>query len=158
MRGGSEIINEPVVLLEGGYMTMDRRNMYEFVVTQNDMVPQNDANRVVINLRALLPLPPLPLPPPLPPIYLSENEYRQEFLPVVDSGANDQPHGMFRGLSGSWWSRGRAMLEAAPARAAPTRHAGGKHQRKRSAHKRSGKSGHKRSGHKPRRSTRRHRR
>ena len=146
MRGGSEIINEPVVLLEGGYMTMDLRNMYDFVVTRNDMVPQNAANRVVINLMALIPFPPLPLPPPLPPIYLSENEYRQEFLHVVDSGANNQPHRRFRDLSGSWWSR--AILEAAPAR-----RAGGKHQRKRSAHKRSGKS-----GHKSRRSTRRHRR
>ena len=129
MRGGSEIItNESEVLLEGGYMTADHTKMYRFVVTRNG------AGRVVINLTALPPFPPLPLPPPLPSIHLNEDDYRQDFLPVVDSR-----HRRFSGYNGTWWSR--RMLDAAP-------HAGGKHQRnKRSGKKRNDKS---------RRSTRRH--
>jgi hypothetical protein len=143
MRGGSEIIDPPPeVLLEGAYMTEDQQTMYSFVVTQTD--PDS-----VIIRRQILPRN-LNYPGLLPPIQLTMREYREQFLPVVDSGANnDNPirftiHGTI--WTGSWWSIAR-LLET------PAGNAGGKHQRKRSGksgHKRSGhkRSGHKRSGHK----------
>jgi len=129
MRGGAEI------LLDGGYMTANMMNMYEFVVTRNG------AGHVVINLTALRP-PSLPLPPPLQPIHLSYDDYQREFFPVVDNRVKK-----FRGFNGTWWSR--AMLEPAPHHPhhPPNDSVGGKHQR----NKRSGKK----RNHKSRRSTRR---
>jgi hypothetical protein len=131
MRGGSEIMDQQEVLLEGAYIT-DMRNLREFRVYQID-----DNVMISFNQGVNLPL--------LPPMQLTLREYQQEFLPVVDSGAYNPQHRRFtfRGTTwpGSWWSR--AILEV------PVGNAGGKHRRKCSAHKhhhkRSGKS-HKRSG------------
>jgi len=136
MQGGSEIIDQrpqEVLLLDGMYNIESERQWYPFWVHQigDDLVIIRFGEHVEL--------------PILRTIQLTLIEYRDLFLPVVDSGANnDHPrrftiHGTT--WPGLWWSR--AILEAPP-----RGREGGKHQRKRSGHKRHKRSSHKRSSHK----------
>lgn len=152
MRGGSEQLGlGQVVLLEGAYI--EHASTWRFVAYQIGENVEIHFYRRSPNARVI------------PHLDMTRNQYENVFLPVVDSGVNNQPQLLrginHRGFPGSWWNiatlEGRPNQESRTNRPnqesrtnGPNQEGGYKHRSH--SHKRSGKSGHKRSGHKRRKS------
>ena len=129
MRGGSEQLGlEQVILLRGAYLEPPSA-LWTFEARQ---IGENDVE-IHFFQRS-------PNAREIPHLNMTRNQYENVFLPVVDSGVNNQPQQLrginYRGFPGSWWNI--ATLEG--------RQGGYKHRSHKRSHKRSGKSSHKRSG------------
>ena len=104
MRGGSVVLPLPRLpppLLDGGYME-NNSVIWRFTAYQNGENVQIQFYRMSPNAREI------------PQLDMTQDQYNNVFLPVVDSGVdNDQPRMLrginYCGLPGSWWSR--AILE-----------------------------------------------